>query len=370
MRFLTRNRAVPMCPPPLSGPDASQRTDCMGATDPRPYRASSIPAVDGAVVIDAVPAAALKREVGALPSSQQLVCSGRLHVYWARATQIPSVLLEIGRLREVTFRAVGEGTGKSADIDLFDTYYLHMFLWDAHANTIVGAYRLGLVDEILVKCGRRGLYTHSLFEYRTRMFEALNPAIELGRSFVRTEYQRRFRPLLLLWCGIARFVERSPQYAVLFGPVSISNDYSPASRQLIVDYLAAHRAETNLVRHVTPRRPFRDEAYPSSGGRQSVPAPRSIDELSRIIEDIEPDHKGVPILLRQYLRLGGRILAFNIDREFGNVLDGLIMVDVRRIEPAMLARYMGEAGTLSFRAYHGLALPSLASSPSGPVASA
>jgi len=319
----------------------------------RPYRASRAPSADATGVIDEVPRATLQAEIDALPPDRRLVDRGRFHVYCARAGQIPWALQEIGRLRELTFRAVGEGTGRCSDIDLFDAFYLHLFVWDAPAAAIVGAYRLGLVDEILARHGKRGLYTHSLFKYRTRMLASLSPAIELGRSFVRAEYQRSFAPLLLLWAGIGRFVERSPQYAVLFGPVSISARYAPASRRLIVEYLSAHSADPRLARYVRPRRPFRDRA------RTAVPdapisAPGSIDELSRRIAQIEPDGKGVPVLLRQYLQLGGRLLGFNLDRDFADTLDGLIMLDLREVEEAVLARYMGKRGAAAFRAYHAL----------------
>lgn len=296
--------------------------------------------------------AALKAEIDRLPASQRLVDSGGFHVYWAHAKQIQLVMQEIGRLRELTFRAVGEGSGNSSDIDSFDAYYLHMFVWDAKANTLVGAYRLGLVEEILSHYGKQGLYTHSLFRYGPRMLDMLKPALELGRSFVRAEYQRSFAPMLLLWRGIARFIESFPQYAVLFGAVSISNDYSRASRQLMVEYLAAHMAETRMAMQVKPRRPFRYQRRRSAADRQRCP--ESIDELSRTITQIEPDHKGIPVLLRQYLRLGARILAFNVDCEFGNVLDGLMVVDLRRLEPALLARYMGRSAMIGFRAHHGL----------------
>jgi hypothetical protein len=121
----------------------------------------------------------------------------------------------------------------------------------------------------------------------------------------------------------------------------------------MVEYLSAHTAETSLASQVKPRRPFRNQRTRSASDAE-VSFPGSIDELSRMIAQIEPDHKGVPVLLRQYLRLGGRILAFTLDREFGNVLDGLIMVDLRQIEPTMLARYMGKSGTIAFRAYHAL----------------
>jgi putative hemolysin len=236
---------------------------------------------------------------------------------------------------------------------VFDAYYLHMFVWDVRANAIAGAYRLGLVDEILARHGKRGLYTHSLFDYRTGLLDSLNPAIELGRSFVRAEYQRSFAPLLLLWCGIGRFVGRSPRYAVLFGPVSISSRYAPASRRLMVEYLSGYRADPRLASQVRPRRPFRDGTR-TSAPDAGVSAPRNLDELSARVAQIEPDGKGVPVLLRHYLRLGGRLLGFSVDREFANALDGLIMVDVRQVEPTVLARYMGSSGSIAFCAYHAL----------------
>ena len=300
----------------------------------------------------AICAAALKVEIDRLPTSQRLVANGGFHVYWAHAKQIPLVMQEIGRLREVTFRAVGEGSGNCSDIDAFDAYYLHMFVWDAQTHAIVGAYRLGLVEEILSRHGKHGLYTHSLFVYGPRMLDMLKPAIELGRSFIRAEYQRSFAPMLLLWRGIARFIESSPQYAILFGAVSISNSYSRESRQLMVDYLAGHMADTGMVNHVQPRRPFRYQRRRS--GADSERLPESIDELARRISQIEPDHKGVPVLLRQYLRLGAQILAFNVDSEFGDVLDGLMIIDLRQLGPDVLARYMGRPAMINFRAYHGL----------------
>ena len=304
------------------------------------------PAAD---IVPAIPKSLLKAEVEALPSDQLLAASGNFTVHSARAGQMPWCLQEIGRLRELTFRAAGEGTGKASDIDLFDTYYLHLFVWDAKAEAIVGAYRMGLADEILARYGKRGLYTQSLFKYGPRVLRTLNPAIELGRSFVRTEYQRNFAPLLLLWRGIGRFVARSPRYAVLFGPVSISNSYEPLSRQLIVDYLKANSIEAGLARHVKPRRPFRARG-PADGAELSGLA--DIEELSRAVERIEPDHKGVPILLKHYLKLGGRVLGFNTDDQFGDALDGLILVDLRTSDPRVLARYMGEEGAAEFLAYH------------------
>jgi len=298
-----------------------------------------------------VPAALLKAEVEALPAEQRLVESGPYLILYAQAPQIPWCLQEIGRLRELTFRAAGEGTGKASDIDLFDAYYLHLFLWDREANAIVGAYRMGLADQILSRYGERGLYTRSLFSYGAKLLRTLNPAIELGRSFVRAEYQRSFSPLLLLWRGIGQFILRSPQYAVLFGPVSISNSYAPVSRRIMVDYLRANNSETKLARHVRPRRPFRIERSKASN-EVEIADLRDIEHLSRVIARIEHDNKGIPILLKQYLKLGGRLLGFSFDDQFSDALDGLVVVDLRASEPRVLERYMGEAGAATFFSYH------------------
>lgn len=312
-------------------------------------QALSTPAAN---IVPAIRKSLLKAEVEALPPDQLLAASGVFTVHSARAGQIPWCLQEIGRLRELTFRSAGEGTGRASDIDLFDTYYLHLFVWDAKAECIVGAYRMGLADEILARYGKRGLYTQSLFKCGPRVLRTLNPAIELGRSFVRAEYQRNFAPLLLLWRGIGRFVARSPRHAVLFGPVSISNSYEPLSRRLIVDYLKANSIEAGLARHVKPRRPFR-AGKPADWNDAGFSGLGDIEELSRAIERIEPDRKGVPILLKHYLKLGGRVLGFNTDDQFGDALDGLILVDLRASDPRILARYMGDEGAAGFLAYHG-----------------
>jgi putative hemolysin len=301
-------------------------------------------------VIDPVPLPMLREEIAALDSQRQsLASSGELQVYCTRAQSIPLVLREIGRLRELTFRAAGEGTGKCADLDAFDESYLHLFVWDARAEAVVGAYRLGLVDEILAAQGSSGLYTHSLYKYPPRMLSQLRHGIELGRSFVRSEYQRSYAPLLMLWRGIGQLIERAPQYATLFGSVSISSAYSHESRRLMVEYLSCYDASSALRPRVIARQPCDRGAVPSS-----LAAPRTIEELSRMIADAEPDRKGVPVLLRHYLRLGGRIVAFTIDREFSNTLDALVIVDLRHTETSLLERYMGQAGARTFREYHAL----------------
>ena len=302
-------------------------------------------------IVGAVEPAQLQREVDALPEEQWLTESGNLRVYYARASQIPWLLQEIGRLREVTFRAVGEGSGRASDIDLYDSYYLHLFIWNSESREVVGAYRLGLADEIYSHYGKRGLYSHSLFRYSKRLLKAINPAIELGRSFVRVEYQRSFAPLLLLWKGIGQFVQRHPRYSVLFGPVSISNDYSSISQQLLVDFFSANNFDSNLGKMIRPRSPYRSPLKPV-WRRAELAGMGDIDSVSELVAMQEDDGKGVPVLIKQYLKLGGRMLGFNVDRDFNDCIDGLILVDLLSTDAKVLQKYMGRNGAEAFLAYH------------------
>lgn len=301
-------------------------------------------------IIAAVDHQLMRVEVDALPDAQHLVDGGNMQVYCAYAKQIPNVLREIGRLREVSFRAAGEGTGKPFDLDFYDNYYLHLFIWNHDTNEVVGAYRLGEADKIIAKQGLVGLYSYSLFKYSRRLIDELNPALELGRSFVRQEYQKSFAPLLLLWKGIAAFVYRNPHYRKLFGPVSISNDYQPASQKLLVDFLRASNTYPELARLVKPRSPFKVKPVKAIGG--ACAHINSIEDVAELIADIESGNKGIPILLRQYLRLGGQILEFNVDDQFNDALDGLIMLDLLQTEPKTLARYMGRDEVARFHAWH------------------
>jgi putative hemolysin len=302
-------------------------------------------------VAEPIPAQLLEQEVKALPESQCLVKNNSQVVYYAEADQIPQLLQEIGRLREITFRAVGEGTGKSLDLELYDNYYLHLFIWNQEKSELVGAYRLGLTDKIIKGYGKQGLYTYSLFRYSRSFLHTMNPALELGRSFIRQEYQRSFTPLLMLWKGIGQFVVRHPDYAYLFGPVTISNDYTSLSQQLLIDFLKFNNFNWQLGKYVKPRHPHRRQIRPI-WRKTDIKNFQSLEGVSELVSLIEHDNKGVPILLRQYLKLGGCILGFNVDNQFNDCLDGLIMVDLRETDPKILQRYMDKEGAKGFLNYH------------------
>lgn len=294
----------------------------------------------------------LAEEVERLPAGQGLAENGDLAVYLGAASEIPQLLREVGRLREITFRGAGQGTGKCRDLDSFDDYYSHILLWHKTKRELVGAYRAGNTAAILAERGLGGLYTSTLFRYDQRIFQKLGPALELGRSFVRPEYQRQYAPLLLLWKGIARMVARQPEIPVLFGAVSISNDYNAASREMIYRFFQARMQEDELAGLIEPRRPFRPAPLRKWDCRGMSRALRDLDQLSQPINDVETDGKGLPILLRQYAKIGGKLLGFNVDPKFSNVLDGLVVVDLRQTEPAVLDRYMGREGATRFRKVH------------------
>jgi putative hemolysin len=297
----------------------------------------------------------LAREIDNLSPDRCLAENGEFAVYHATASEIPNLLLEVGRVREITFRRAGEGTGKARDLDQFDQYYSQVLLWNKAKRELVGGYRAGSTAEILASRGVEGLYTSTLFRYDETLFQKLGPALELGRSFVRPEYQRQYAPLLLLWKGIARLVAMHPEIPVLFGAVSISNDYNEASREMIYRFFEARMQEDDLAGLIEPRRPFRSGFLRRWDCRSMCRALRDLDELSQPITDIEADGKGLPILLRQYAKIGGKLLGFNVDKKFSNVLDGLVVVDLRQTDGAVLERYMGGEAAGKFRRMHGVA---------------
>jgi putative hemolysin len=291
----------------------------------------------------------MQAEIDALPERQKLLRHSEYLVLYASAVQIPETLQEIGRLREVAFRGAGEGTGESSDLDAFDLHYLHLMVWNQERRELAGAYRIARTDTVLSKYGPQGLYTSTLFRFKSRFLSHIDPALELGRSFIRPEYQKSFLPLLLLWKGIGHYVAHVPWCKILFGPVSISNAYTSASRTLMVSFLREQHSDRMLARSVRPRHKFRTHRALGPLANCLV---NDVEELSEAIADLEPDGKGVPVLLRQYLNIGGQVLDFSVDGDFSEVLDALIVVDLTKTSERLLERYMGKEGAARFRRYH------------------
>jgi len=300
------------------------------------------------------PQALCQREIAALPPERVLARSEPFVVVQAMAREIPAVMHEVARLRESTFRSVGEGTGQSLDTDRFDAHYRHLILWHEQDREVAGAYRFAGTDEVLAERGPSGMYTASQFRLAKGFWERLGPALELGRSFVRPRYQKSYQPLLLLWKGLAEHVARNPRYRTLFGCVSISGDYSELARELMMAFLRRHSFHAELARLVKPTCAPRARSLKRLDVCVPEAAFRDPGDLNDLVAELEGG-RGIPVLLRQYLKLGGRIAAFNLDPGFGNCLDGLICVDLAATDGRTLARFMGSEAARLFLAHHAAA---------------
>ncbi len=270
----------------------------------------------------------LLKEIRNIREDYMLFSMKNYTVYCAPTMKIPNILNEIGRLREVTFRAVGEGTNRSIDLDEFDLYYFHLFIWDDEANRIVGAYRVGKGKDIIDRYGVKGFYINTLFKMRKEMLPVLYESIELGRSFIVEEYQRKPLPLFMLWKGILYFLIKNPEYRYLIGPVTISGRYSDVSKELIMKFIVRNHWDAELANHISPRSKYRVATNDPDVDVMIEAAGASIAALDKLIGDIEPSSDKLPILLKKYISLNGRIVGFNIDPKFNMCLDGLLVLDL------------------------------------------
>ncbi len=299
----------------------------------------------------------LAAELAGLAEGSLLFSEAAFDVFVTRAALIPLSMHEIGRLREISFRAVGEGCGKPIDIDGYDETYHQIIVWHRENQEIVGGYRAGVVSEVTGGVGVRGLYTSTLFEFSPRLIEELGDAVELGRSYVRPEYQRQPLPLALLWRGIGMFM-LAKGHRRMFGPVSISSAYDSMSRELIMEFLERHRLSAPFSKLVAPRNPPERHEIPCWTEQERAEATTDILHVERLIEEIERGQRAVPVLLRQYLRLNARLLAFNVDADFSDVLDALMLFDMTQIDERIMLHYVGEEGVRTLKARYGAASPS------------
>lgn len=268
--------------------------------------------------------AAVAEELASLPQDALLIPdAGPYRVWIAKAGDVPLTLAETCRLRELTFRANNEGTGKAVDTDRFDADYLHLILWDDANKRIVGGSRLGDTADIVPRKGVGGLYTRSLFGFGQPLLDKLNGAFELGRTFITAGYQRDYMPLYLMWKALYVYFQRRPDVHTLFGTVSIPSSTPPSARALMAAGLMAAHGDQELAALVKSPHPPRAYAPEEAG-----PFLRDATAFARIVRDATPDGRGFPVLLRHYLKLGGRFAAFSEDPHFGDCLDGFVFVDM------------------------------------------
>ena len=278
-------------------------------------------------VVDPVPTHHLEEEISKIREEYTLFSSDQFDVFCTPSIEIPYIMNELGRLREITFRAVGEGTNHSMDIDEYDLYYNQLFVWDNQERKIVGAYRVGKGNEILRRYGIKGFYLHSLFRMNRRLVPTLRQSLELGRSFIIEEYQRRPMPLFLLWKGILYFLLKHSEYRYLIGPVSISNNFSQFSRGLIMQYIREHNFEPTLARYIRPRTRYNVPGF-NVDEEVILESADDLNKFDRFIKEVEPNDYTMPILLKRYLKLNGKIIGFNLDPKFNDALDGLLVLDL------------------------------------------
>ncbi len=298
----------------------------------------------------------ISEELKRLGPDSILAENSEFSVYEVHSAGCPFVLHEIGRLREKTFREVGEGTGKSVDVDRYDNTFIHLVLWSKENNEIAGAYRLARTDDLIEQFGLNGVYSHSFFRFDRKFFDEVTPALELGRSFISSKYQRNFYSLMMLWKGIAGYLSKNPQYRYLFGCVSISNDYRKVSREFIAHTLMVHNGRDDLAKLISPANPLKFKKlkyWQKSLPRSSFTA---CGDLEKVVQDIEGG-KGIPVLLRHYLKLGGKLAGFNVDSNFGNALDGLIVIDLLETSERSLNKFMGKDKAAAYLDYHRKTVP-------------
>ncbi|MFB6317629.1 lysophospholipid acyltransferase family protein [Saccharicrinis sp. FJH54] len=291
-------------------------------------------------IIEPVDRDVLEKEIAALPAEHKLMSRNEFDVFYASKELIPNVLTEIGRLREITFREVGEGTNRSYDLDDYDTYYDQLFVWNRVEKELLGGYRLGRGSHIMDRFGKKGFYITSLFDVDDELIPVFKQTIEMGRSFVVSKYQKKPLSLFLLWNGILKFVLRHNTHRYLMGPVSISNDFSRFSKELIMSFIRKYYFNTELATYIHPKMEFKVSGF-REHEVESILASHKDDlkKLDNYISALEIQGMRIPVLIKKYLSQNARVVGFNVDPDFNYSLDGLMILDINDLPPESLETF-------------------------------
>ncbi len=274
--------------------------------------------------------------------NHRLLKSKNYEVYLAAAAKIPTILHEIGRLREITFREIGEGTNKAIDLDVFDGYYHHMFLWDVETKCLAGAYRMGLGNDIFKAKGIDGFYLHDLFRFEPELHSMMSQSIELGRAFIIKSYQQKPMPLFLLWKGIVHTTLRFPEHKYLIGGVSISNQFSNFSKSLMIEFMKSHYYDPYLAQYIQPKKEFKVKLKDGDKDFVFDATKADLNKFDKIIDEIEPGALRLPVLLKKYIKQNARLIAFNVDPLFNNAVDGLMYIRIADLPDSTVRPVMEE----------------------------
>jgi len=285
----------------------------------------------------------MAKEVEALNElDYRLLKSKNYEVYLSPAKQIPNILREIGRLREITFREVGEGTNEAIDLDTFDSYYHHMFLWDSDKQLIAGAYRMGLGSKIFEKFGIDGFYLQDLFRFEPELYKMMSQSIEMGRAFIIKEYQQKPMPLFLLWKGIVHTTLRFPEHKYLIGGVSISNQFSNFSKSLMIEFMKSHYYDPYVAQYVHPKKEFKVKLKDADKDFVFDSTEADLNKFDKIIDEVEPGALRLPVLLKKYIKQNAKLVAFNVDPLFNNAVDGLMYIKIADLPESTVRPVMEE----------------------------
>lgn len=272
----------------------------------------------------------------------RLLQSKNYEVYFVTADKIPNILHEIGRLREITFREVGEGTNESLDLDAYDKYYHHMFLWDDDAQCIAGAYRMGLGSQIYQKHGIDGFYLHELFRFEPELYDMMSKSIEMGRAFIIKEYQQKPMPLFLLWKGIVHTTLHHPEHKYLIGGVSISNQFSDFSKSLMIEFMKSHYYDPYIAQYVHPKKEYKVKLKDADKDFVFNETEADLNKFDKIIDEVEPGNLRLPVLIKKYIKQNARVVAFNVDPLFNNAVDGLMYIKIADLPESTVKPVMEE----------------------------
>ncbi|MFV8358725.1 GNAT family N-acyltransferase [Flavobacterium sp. LS1P3] len=283
------------------------------------------------------------KEVDALRSTDcRLLQSKNYEVFFARASKIPNILHEIGRLREITFREVGEGTNEPIDLDKHDQYYHHLFLWDNEAHKIAGAYRMGLGSEIYPKYGINGFYLNDLFRFEPELYDMMHKSIEMGRAFIIKEYQQKPMPLFLLWKGIMHTTLRYPEHKFLLGGVSISNQFSDFSKSLMIEFMKSNYYDPYIAQYIHPKKAYKVKLKDADKDFIFNETESDLNKFDKIIDELEPGSLRLPVLIKKYIKQNAKVVAFNVDPLFNNAVDGLMYIRIADIPESTMKPVMEE----------------------------
>ncbi|MEO8233910.1 MAG: lysophospholipid acyltransferase family protein [Flavobacterium sp.] len=272
----------------------------------------------------------------------RLLESKNYEVFFAQANDIPNVLHEIGRLREITFREVGEGTNESIDIDKFDKHYHHLFLWDSEAKVIAGAYRMGLGSEIFAKYGIDGFYLQDLFRFEPELYDMMSKSIEMGRAFIIKDYQQKPMPLFLLWKGIVHTTLRNPEHTFLIGGVSISNQFSDFSKSLMIEFMKSNYYDPYIAQYIHPKKEYKVKLKDADKDFIFNEAEADLVKFDKLLDELEPGSLRLPVLIKKYIKQNAKVVAFNVDPLFNNAVDGLMYIRIADIPESTMKPVMEE----------------------------